>query len=167
MSKITPIDNVNLVQDARNLAGRLFENTYTTKRKLVGPRPGFIMTSPMNDEQAVNGGKFMINGYLRRFINPISKDKEHVFYGNSIQRVLYNKENKPVGAVVFNKSSDGQHFEAVVLAPGENDEIMRVAADGSKSIYRSPGSFSDEFNIRSIGTISGHDKSGSPIYNFG
>ena len=167
MMKVNSIPGVNLADDAQRYVGRLFENTYQAKRELAGPRSGFVLAQRNGDERAVNGGGFLLNGYLRRYINPSNGAKENVFYGNSIQKVLYNSENQPVGAVVFNKTTDGQHLDAVVLAPGENDEIMRVASDGTKSIYRSPGSFSDEFSMRSIGTISGHDRSGSPIYNFG
>ena len=160
---VKKIAGIDLVRDAKALASRYLKADIDTKRSLLAARPGFQDTA--KDERAVNSGCFLLDGYVRRYVNPQSGASEIVYYGNGVQRVVYNSDNVPVGAIQINKSQDGTHFDAYVLEAGENAEIMQVQTDGTRRLFRSPGNFFKEFDINNIGALVS-DAKGNFTYKF-
>lgn len=139
---------IDLAQDAQKLAGRKLEASYDTLRKMVSAREGFTRVTK-NDENVKSRSGMWLDGYLRRYVNLQTGAKENVFYGRDIQRVVYDQNDVPVGAIQFHRTQDG-HFDAFVLAPGENAEIMQVKPDGSKTIFQAPSNFFEHFDIRNL-----------------
>jgi len=153
-------NGINLASDARRIAtersgflaklgSKSPKEHYDALRHLVGVRPGFVRK--IENAQAHTLPGYLFDGFVNEDVNPTTGFTERVIYsGGNYQRILYDENNVPVGAydfrVKYDTKTETTHFDAFVLAPGENGEIMQVQPNGSTNIFQSPGNFWEDYS---------------------
>lgn len=142
---------INVIEDVI-LTSKPIKYNYDNLRKIViTPRRGFVEESPQRicRQNAVNDGGFIVKGFIRKFINFATGETERVFYsGNHIERTVFDADLNPLENIIFQKSKDGKHFEAIVTEAGTNGETVRVMPDGKRITYSSePFSIANNFSV--------------------
>ena len=145
---------IDLAKDAAKLAKNknLIKRSYDTTRALVAPRPGFIATTP-KDARAMNEVGFSLDGFVRNTKNPVTGMQERIFYsGDTVERVLYDSAERPVGAIHARFSPSGDAFYSQVLKPSENGKIAEVLSNGTEkpSTYYGATDFAKAFDIKNV-----------------
>ena len=117
-------------------------------RHLVGVREGFKRITENAQAHTPAG---LYDGFVNEDVNVATGYTERVSYGGGrFLRVLYDEKDVPVGAYEFKVQYDTKnnttHFDAFVVAPGDNGEMMQVQPDGSTNIFQSPGNFFEHYS---------------------
>lgn len=147
-------DAVSIARSGMNEKG--LARSYENLKKLVQPRHGFHQVG--KTEYAVIPSDRITDLSFMRFENSQSGMKEHVVADSSyVERVLYNKDNNPVGAVLFDKTSDGARdgFVGRVFESNEDGSIVEILADGTRKQRDISGetNFEKAFDMNRFGIL--------------
>ena len=166
---------IDLVKDCQRITSKAVNKklyaSYENMGKLTAPRDGFVKVSTPNDEEHVIDyvGR-SVGAVLKRYKNPETGIKEHILScSRFIQRMLYDKDNKSIGAIVFDNwdypASKSMTFQ--VLEPGIDGRTMEILPDGSKVLYGKGQRYDGKYGIRTLGVMVKNDAGSYDMKFFG
>lgn len=143
-------EDVKRICNQRNGLGQI-EVSLENMKKMIGPRKGFVQVEEVTDLFARGGHR--VDGYMNRYVNPVSGEAEHVLYnGNWVERVLYNAKGEPYACEEFTRMSGNDHclMQGNVYVPAKDGTSALLKADGNA--YSLGRDFNDLYKMDNYGT---------------
>lgn len=137
--------------------GRRISSSYENLVKIFEPRDGFVRLSDSDiGDIAVDHIGRGTGARITRYENPVTGVKEHILgCSRYAYRMLFNKENKSLGTIIFDNSSyprhDGIAFHVVV--PNETGHSVEILPDGRKILYHNGEEYDKQFGINSFAAM--------------
>lgn len=166
---------IDLVKDCQRITSKAVNKklyaSYENMGKLTAPRDGFVKVSTPNDEEHVIDyvGR-SVGAVLKRYKNPETGIKEHILScSRFIQRMLYDKDNKSIGAITFDIPwfPANRNVSYHVLEPAADGKIMEILPDGSKVLYGKGERYDGKYGIRTLGVMVKNDAGSYDMKFFG